>query len=531
MAWFYAAASLLAAIGCGIWFLQRYYAKATLETALVRTGLGGRKVVLDGGCLALPIVHRLQRVSMAAISISATQSGNEGVLCRDQLRADVGMEFELRVEPSREGVSTAAQALGNRISRNGGAVHELLRGALVNAIQNAAAQRTMEDIHLNRNAFTQDVATEAGVQAANLGLRLISAALVSVDQTNLAQLDESNAFNAQGRRRLAELVAAQRKARVEIETATEIAVRESRLAQHQREIELKRAEREAEISQQEHLDKLEADAHSRSEQARATAVLASETVRIDGDQKAKAAQVASDEELRKVEMRALLALEEAKLTNEIELSRKRAEESVARAAEEEARAQLVLASENVLAQKERSAAEREGEIAWMRQEQDLARENARVQTDVDTVLAKTKAEATATATTASAEKARMEAEAEGRSALNKAENLLSESVIRMRLEERKLDRLPEIMAQMMKPVEKIESIRINQIGAPGPAAGSSDAVESAFGAAMEQILGMAVRLPAMKQMGAEIGLDFDPNLAGRTADYANRIKSKDKGQA
>ena len=531
MVWLYTVAGFLVAMACGIWFLQRYYAKATLETALVRTGFGGRKVVLDGGCLALPIVHRLQRVSMAAISISATRSGSEAVLCRDQLRADVGMEFELRVEPSRDGVSTAAQALGNRISRNGGAVHELLKGALVDAIQNAAAQRTMEDIHLNRSAFTQDVATEAREQAAKLGLSLIAAALVSVDQTNLAQLDESNAFNAQGRRRLAELVAAQRKARVEIETSTEISVRESRLAQHQREIELKRAEREAEISQQEHLDKLEADARSRSEQARAAAVLASETVRIDGEQKAKAAQVASDEELRKAEMRALLTLEEAKLANEIELARKRAEESIARAAEEEARAQLVLASENVQAQKERATAEREGEIAWMRQEQDLARENARVQTDVDTVLAKAKAEATATATAASAERARMEAEADGRTALNKAENLLSDSVIRMRLEERKLDRLPEIMAQMMKPVEKIESIRINQIGGSGSPTGSSDAAENAFGAAMEQILGMAVRLPAMKQMGAEIGLDFDPNLAGRTADYANRIKSKDKGIA
>jgi flotillin len=44
---------------------------------------------------------------------------------------------------------------------------------------------------------------------------------------------------------------------------------------------------------------------------------------------------------------------------------------------------------------------------------------------------------------------------------------------------------------------------------------------------MDQILAMAVRLPAMKQMGEEIGLDFDPNIAGRTADYANRIKAKD----
>ena len=47
---------------------------------------------------------------------------------------------------------------------------------------------------------------------------------------------------------------------------------------------------------------------------------------------------------------------------------------------------------------------------------------------------------------------------------------------------------------------------------------------------MDQILGMAVRLPAMKQMGEEIGLDFDANLAGRTADYANRIKGKPSGE-
>ena len=100
----------------------------------------------------------------------------------------------------------------------------------------------------------------------------------------------------------------------------------------------------------------------------------------------------------------------------------------------------------------------------------------------------------------------------------------------MRLEERKHDKMPEIMTQMMKPVEKIDSIRINQISGPGGGSGSSggDGVDSAFGAAMDQILGMAVRLPAMKQMGEEIGLNFDVPTAGRTADYANRIKAKDE---
>ena len=83
----------------------------------------------------------------------------------------------------------------------------------------------------------------------------------------------------------------------------------------------------------------------------------------------------------------------------------------------------------------------------------------------------------------------------------------------------------------MKPVEKIDSIRINQIGGlNGSNDGQTGGVDGAFGAAMDQILGMAVRLPAMKQMGEEIGMDFDANLAGRTADYANRIKSKTEDQ-
>ena len=37
-----------------VWFLQRYYAKASLDTALVRTGFGGCRVVTDGGCLSCP---------------------------------------------------------------------------------------------------------------------------------------------------------------------------------------------------------------------------------------------------------------------------------------------------------------------------------------------------------------------------------------------------------------------------------------------------------------------------------------------
>ena len=513
-----------------IWFLQRYYAKATLDTALVRTGFGGCRVVTDGGCLSLPILHQVQKVSMGALTFSISREGRDAVLTRDQMRADVQFEFELRVAPTKEGISTAAQALGARIARGGETVKDVFAGSLVDAIQRAAAARTLEEIHLDRSGFSEDVAEAIEAQASKLGLTLVSASLIAVDQSDLSQWNENNAFNAQGMRRLAELVADQRKERVRIETEAEVAVRESQLAQHQRQLQLQREEREAEIAQQEHLAKLEADAKSREDQARDEAKLASETTRIENEKKVKATQVESDEALRKAEMAAIRTLEEEKISNDIQIARKRAEEAEARADEETARAKVILAAESVQAQKERAVAEREREIARLKQEKELELEGAQVKRDVETLLEKAQADATVKTMAGEAERARTEAEAAGRVAMNQAENTLGDAVIRMRLEERKLDRLPEIMTQMMKPVEKIDSIKINQISGAGGTGGSGEGVDGAFGAAMDQILGMAVRLPAMKQMGEEIGLDFDANLAGRTADYANRTKDKPKNE-
>ena len=509
-----------------VWFLQRYYAKASLNTALVRTGFGGCRVVTEGGCLSLPILHQIQKVFMGALTLRVSRDGQDAVLTRDQMRADIQFEFELRVAPTQEGISAAAQTLGSRIARGGETIGDVLTGPMVDAIQRAAAARTLEDIHLDRSAYSDDVAESVEFQVSKLGLTLVSASLVAVDQNDLSQWNENNAFNAQGMRRLASLVADQRKERVRIETEAEVSVRESRLAQHRRQLELQREEREAEIAQQEHLAKLEADAKSREDRARNDAALASETTRIENERRAKATQVESDETLRKAEMAAILALEEDKIANDIQIARRRAEEAEARVVEEEARAKVVLAAESVQARKERAIAERELEIARLKQETDLELEGARVQRDVETLLEKARADATVKTKEGEAERVRMEAEATGRMALNEAENTLGQAVINMRLEERRLDRLPEIMTQMMKPVEKIDSIRINQISGIADPSSGGDGVEGAFGAAMDQILGMAVRLPAMKQMGEEIGLDFDSNLAGRTADYANRIKDK-----
>lgn len=528
MVWVVSFAVLAVFLLLGIWFLAKFYAKASLSSAIIRTGLGGMKVVLNGGCFSLPIMHQTQRVRMGAVSFSASRLGQDALLTKDQLRADVAMEFEFKVSPTPEGVAAAAQSLGARVERSGDAIEEVLKGPLVDAMQNAAASRTLDDIHHDRASFTRDVHTAVEIKAQQFGLSLISVSLISMDQGDLSQFDDKNAFVAQGMRRHAELISEQRRERVRIEVETDLAVRESSLAKHQRQLEIERTEREAAIAQREALDRLEAESRAKIEQAKTQSNLESETSRIDAEQKIAATKIANDEKLRRSEMSAILALEETKIENDTQLARLRTAEFEIQAAEETARAQILLAAEDVRAQKERAVAKREHETAHLKQQKEIDLSAAKAKSDAATLATKTEAEAKAAQTFAAAELTKAEAEAAGRVAQIAAENSMSAGIIGMRLEELRLDRMPEIMTQMMKPVEKIESIKINQITGLGSnsSGGGEHGAEGAFGSAMDQILGMAVRLPAMKQMGEEIGLDFDANLAGRTADYANRIKDK-----
>ena len=534
MSWIIFAVLALILLLVGILFLQRFYAKATLNLALVRTGFGGQRVILSRGCLSLPIIHQIQRVNMSAVSIEVARTGKEALLTADQLRADIEMEFEFQVLPSEQGVAAAAQSLGRRVERGSEGIEEIVRGPLVAAMQSAAAKKSLADLHRDQAILSEEVQSAVAGKVERLGLGLISASIIRIDQSDLSQFDERNAFDAQGMRRHAELVCEQRRERVRIETETEIAVRENGLVKHQRQLEIERIEKEASIAHQEAIEKREAETRAKTAKAKSAADLEAERARIETEQRVKAAQVSNDEELRRSEMAAILGLEEAKIENEAHLTKLRTAEFKTRAAEESARVQVVLAAEEVQAKKDLAVARREHETAQARLVKELELNDLKVKSDAQTLATRTRAEAEAKEKQAKAELAKAAAEAEARTAMIAAENAMDPALIAMRLEERRLDRMPEIMAQMMKPVEKIDSIKINQIGGLGVGGtdnGGTDngktGLDGAFGSAMDQILSMAVRLPAMKQMGEEIGLDFDANLAGRTADYANRLKAKD----
>lgn len=501
-------------------FLNRFYVKSTRDTALIRTGAGGRKVIVDGGVLALPMLHRVDRMNMRSMRLHVERAGAKALISEDRLRVDTIMEFHVRVDPTGDGIATAAQALGSKAFRED-EMQLLIEGKLIDAVQAEVALRTMDALHADRSGFSASVAARLAANLGRSGLLVDSVSLTHLDQTPFSALDDSNAFNAVGMRRLAELISENRKARIDIEAETDTAVRRRQLEQTRERLAIERQEQEFDIANRLEVERQRIRSNTELEASRTEAERLAEELRIAKARDIKQAEIERDLALRRREMEALREVETAKIDNAIHVAAKRGEESLEQAKVEGARGKLVEAQETVQTAKDVAAAERIRKLAMVKAAQEIDVDDVKVKSKVASILSMAKAESQAVQLRAEADRDRLRAEAEGRSAQIEAENRQSEAVLKARVEMHKIDRLPEIATQMMKPVEKIESIRINQIGGLGRG-GNEGSDGSPFGQALESILGMSVQLPFMKRIGDEIGLDFDAQLAGRTADAAGR---------
>ena len=514
MATFITIVIVVVALAVLVAFLQRFYRKATRETALIRTGFGGQKVAMDGGCMVLPFLHRVEEINMRAMPLEISRAGNASLMTEDRLRLDVEMEFNLRVLPTPQGVAIAAQAIGSRSLRTDG-LHELLDGRLVGAMQAVVATKTMDQLHENRGEFVREVEALLAENLEQNGLRLESASLTRFDQASLASLDENNAFNAVGMRKLAEIISANRKQRASIEADADVSVRQTQLDSLKRKLEIEREQQEAEIAQRQSVEEIRAASDAAQEAVRQHARQEAERAKIDAERQTRLAEIQRDLTLRQEESEALLAAETTKIDSQIALSLKRAEEFEAEAETELRRIGIVSAQEKVQREKEKLAAERDAATALLRAKRDSDISDEVTRSEVKTLLDKVQAEAKATSVKAEARRHELKAEAEGKAALAEAENTVSEQVLRTRLEQHRIDRMPAIIEQMVKPAEKIDSIRINQVSGLGAGSGENlggdggGAAASPFNQMVEGVLNMAVQLPAMQKLGKQLGVNLD----------------------
>ncbi len=517
---------LLVVLAVLIAVLNAYFQKAGHGFALIRTGFGKQRVVLDGGCLSLPFLHSTERISTSGIVLSIGCDGERMLMTGDHIPVDLVMEFVLRVRPDIEGVQRAAHMIG-AMNLNSDDLLALFQGRFIDAMQAEISQHALTDLHHNRANLATAIHQRLDNSVEAVGLLLGSVALIRFDQGLLSVLDDNNALHVQGMRQVAEIVSENRKRRATIEANAEIAIRATTLAQTLDRVEFERQQQEAEIRLSETVSKLKAESEARSVAITEQEERRSAEARLQREQGVREAEIGRDLALRQCEIASLQEAEAAKIDSHMALSKKRAAEIKTDAALEISRGEVIRAENKVLAEKERLSAQRKLEQATLRAQEQHDVEAIACRSAAANLIEKADAEAKAAALQARATTVRMNANADGRSAVIAAENRMDEKVIRMKLEQQKIGVLPEVAEKMSKPLEKIESIRINHLGGAGlfGAGQGGDYPPSPITEAMQSILAMSVQLPALKKLGEEIGVDVDSGLATRASDAISRVRS------
>lgn len=204
--------------------ITRLYRKTSADQAFVRTGVGGRKCVIDGGAIVIPVVHEVIDVSLKTFKIEVERTGPDALITGDYLRADVVANFFCRVQKDPESVMHAATSLGS-ISNDPEAVRNLVMEKLVSVLRNVAATQTLEDLNAKRADFARAVQDSVKDDLRANGLTLESVTISKLDQAPLtAMKPEQNVFDAQGAATITKQVQAQRVLRNEMVQSAELKV-------------------------------------------------------------------------------------------------------------------------------------------------------------------------------------------------------------------------------------------------------------------------------------------------------------------
>ncbi|MDD2774445.1 MAG: flotillin family protein [Gallionella sp.] len=451
----------------------RLYRRSSKEQAFVRTGLGGQKVVMDGGAIVLPIFHECVSINMNTLKLEVSRSGADSLITLDRLRVDAVAAFFVRVSPSVDGVANAAQTLGQR-TMHPDSLKELVEDKFVDALRAAAVSMSMHQLLDKRGDFIQAVQNAVSEDLLKNGLELESVSLTRLDQTPIKFFDAQNAFDAEGLTKLTQQTQQRARERNEIEQDTSVAIAKKNYEASQLKLNIEKDQTFATLHQQQEV--ATRNAQQKAEVASITAQRDREAqqARIDAERLVQEADVEKNRAIRQRQIEADRDVQVAKIEQEkrttladqdkqISIAERSKAQSEAETQANEARALAARAEEQVKTAREVAVAEREKQIALVSAEQEAQQQaiGVRVSAEAEKDAAQNLAEAVKIK--AEAQQVQYQVEAKGIEMRNAALNTLAADQIALQIKMKLLEALPGIIEASVKPMEKIDSIKIMQV--------------------------------------------------------------------
>jgi uncharacterized membrane protein YqiK len=276
----------------GLWLaMLSFYRRTSADQAFVRTGRGGSKVVLDGGDVVIPFLHTIREINLKTMKLGVNPRGQNALITRDNLRANVLAQFYIRVQADTEHILNAARSLGEN-SVNAETVEALVSEKLVSALRAIASQMDLFEIHTKRDEFAEKVKEHVKTDLESNGLLLESVTISELDQTDPGELSDNNVFDAQGKRKITEITAAAAVERNNLEREAERARKFKDVETRQQILQLERQQAEAEAQQATEIAKVKADRERESQEAVITQQRQVELARIEKEKQVQAQEIA-----------------------------------------------------------------------------------------------------------------------------------------------------------------------------------------------------------------------------------------------
>ena len=223
-------------IGAFIGF-SRFFRKVQQGQALVRNGVGGTRVSFNG-IFVFPIVHQAELMDISVKRIEIERRGPEGLICKDNMRADIKVAFFVRVNKTEPDVLRVAQSIGCQRASNLDLVRTLFDSKFSEALKTVGKRFDFVELYNERSTFKDEILKVIGTDLN--GFALDDCAIDFLEQTQLENLDPENILDAEGIKKITELTATQAKLSNQIQRDKEKVIKQQDVQAQEAILELER---------------------------------------------------------------------------------------------------------------------------------------------------------------------------------------------------------------------------------------------------------------------------------------------------
>lgn len=277
--------------GVGLFFLlifgffvlfKAFYIKVPQGTALIVNDMSATPKVHFTGALVYPVIYLKEFMKISLITLEVDRRGKDGLICRDNLRADITVAFYLRVNETQEDVLKVAKAIGVDRASDRAAVNELFNAKFSEALKTVGKQFDFVQLFEERQSFRDRIVEVIGNDLN--GYVLEDVAIDYLEQTPKMSLDPTNILDAEGIRKITQLTAAQNVITNELERNEELAIKKKNVETREATLALERQQADAEARQKREIETIRAREEAETLKVREEERLKAEQARIQTQQ-------------------------------------------------------------------------------------------------------------------------------------------------------------------------------------------------------------------------------------------------------